>query len=470
MSKKNSYLYIVLCAGLLAASCSKDYMDLNENPNQVANPTLQSLLSTVTHKSGMNNYNAGLITSTYVQYLANPSAAAASDIYQETDNNGTWDALYFTLADIYDLRKLAREQGASEYLGVAHVLMAYNLSLVTDLWGDAPFSNAFDGTTLTPTYDKQEDLYKASLDMLDSAIVQLGNTTATVKLLATNDLIHGGNREKWLKTAWALKARMLNKVSKTASYNPAAVLAAVDNAYKSNSDEAAMKGFALRNPWAQLSRNNLGLTLGGWLSEQLIDHLNGTTYGVFDPRVRKITDTALGNKYVGTVNGAGNKGPGNNTVRDECYVSFNSPWTSDTSSIPIITFAELKFIEAEAALATDAQRAYNAYLAGITANMDRLQVPADAERTTYMASASVGQGNLTKDLIFKEKYVALYLNPEAWNDARRYDYQYKDFTLPQNAVLNTFVRRLAYTSGERSKNGKNIPGAPPLTERLWWDE
>jgi hypothetical protein len=70
----------------------------------------------------------------------------------------------------------------------------------------------------------------------------------------------------------------------------------------------------------------------------------------------------------------------------------------------------------------------------------------------------------------KEKYVATYLNPEAWNDARRYDYKYKDFTLPANAALPTFIRRVAYTQGERSKNGKNVPSAEPLSTKLWWDK
>ncbi len=62
--------------------------------------------------------------------------------------------------------------------------------------------------------------------------------------------------------------------------------------------------------------------------------------------------------------------------------------------------------------------------------MDKLQVPAGAERTAYITAASVGAAALTRELIFREKYVATYLNPEAWNDARRFDYQYKDFTLP----------------------------------------
>jgi hypothetical protein len=232
-----------------------------------------------------------------------------------------------------------------------------------------------------------------------------------------------------------------------------------------------MAAFQLRNNWASVARNNASLTLGGWLSEQLIDHLNGVTYGIVDPRIAKITDKTVGGTYIGTVNGAGNRPPGNNTVKDECYIAISSPWTSDVAPLLIVTYAELKFIEAEAALPTDPARAYNAYLAGIRANMDKLQVAA-TDREAYVTSptVSVGAANLTKALIFKEKYVATYLNAEAWNDARRNDYQYKDFTLPQNAVLTSFIRRVEYPVGERSKNGTNVPPVGSLTDRLWWDK
>ncbi len=470
MHKKYIGSLLVLSAVIIGAqSCSKEYFDLNENPNQVVTPTLQALLSTTTHKTGINNYNVGSATSIYVQYLANPSASAASDIYQEVDYTGTWDALYFAMADIADMKKIAVEQGSSEYLGVANVLLAYHLSLVNDLWGDAPFTEAFTPSNLTPGYDSQEELYQTCVTLIDSAIIELTKTDATIKLATTSDLIHGGQRAKWLMTAYGLKARLLNKVSKTAEYDPAAVLEAVSNSYKSNADDAGMASFFLRNPWAQVARNNASLTLSGWLSEQFIDHLNGTSYGVFDPRIRKITDTALGNRYIGTVNGAGNRPPGNNTVKDENYVSISSPWTSDIAPILIMTYAELKLIEAEAALATDPARAYAAYLAAINANMTKLQVPDGAEKTAYLAAASVGSGALTIDLIMKEKYVTTYLNPEAWNDARRYDYQYANFTLPENAALSTFIRRLSYPNGERSKNGANVPDVGPMTERLWWD-
>ena len=131
----------------------------------------------------------------------------------------------------------------------------------------------------------------------------------------------------------------------------------------------------------------------------------------------------------------------------------------------------MKFIEAEAKFATDKGGAYQAYLDGIKANMDKIGVPS-GERDTYLADANVAVGvnAFTKDLIFKEKYVAMFLQPEAWTDARRYDYKYKDFTLPQNAVLSSFVRRVGYPSTEESRNASNVPQVTGLDQKLWWDK
>ncbi len=472
MRKTSTYTLLLITVVIAtAAGCKKGYFNLTENPNQVTTPTLPGLLSTVTHKTGINSYSVGSIVAVYVQYTANPSAAASSDIYQIVDYSGAWDALYYAMADIHDMKDLAITTGSSEYRGVANVLWAYNLGLAADLWGSVPYSQAFDPTILVPEYDTQEEVYAAGLTLLDSAIIELAKTDATVKLQAASDLIHGGDRAKWLKTAWALKARMLNKVSKTPAYKPADVLAALANAYAANTDDAGMASFQLRNNWAGVAVSNAANTLGGWLSEQLIDHLNGVTYGIVDPRIAKITDKTVNGIYIGTVNGAGNRPPGANTTKDECYISQNSPWTSPTAPLLLVTYAELKFIEAEAALGTDPTRAYNAYLAGIRANMDKFQVAA-GDRDLYLAapSVAVGAGSLTKALIFKEKYVATYLNAEAWNDVRRNDYQYKDFTLPENAVLSTFIRRLEYPSLERSENGPNVPPSVPLSEPLWWDK
>lgn len=470
-------LLLAATATLVMQGCSKDYFDeLNANPNLVSKPTLSALLATSTSKMGLNSYTVASNIAPYVQYTANPSANAASDIYETIDFSGMWDALYFAMADVNQLKIAATEAGSSEYIGVANVILAYNLTLVNDLWGDAPFKEAFNPSNFTPKYDTQQAVYASTVSLIDEAIVQLAKTDATIKLAPASDLIYGttgtNERANWLKLAYALKARLLNKVSKTSSYNAANVLTAVSSSFASNADDAGMATFALRNNWATVARNNASLTLGGWLSEQFIDHLNGTSYGVVDPRLKKITDPTVNGTYIGTVNGAGNKGPNNNTVKDENYIALSSPWTGDTSPLFIVTFAELKFIEAEAAFATDKTRSYNAYLAGIAANMDKLQVPA-ADKAAYLSdpNVAVGSAALTKELIFKEKFVATYLNPEAFNDVRRNDYNYKNFTLPVGAVLSSFIRRLDYPLvAERNKNGANVPAAVPRTTKLWWDQ
>ncbi|MEJ7779169.1 MAG: SusD/RagB family nutrient-binding outer membrane lipoprotein [Daejeonella sp.] len=465
---------------LVFQSCSDEYFnELSANPNQVNIPTLPALLATVTSKSGINTFTVGSAINPYVQYTANPTAGAASDIYETIDYSSMWNSLYFTMADINEMKKLATSAGSSEYLGVAYLLTAYNLSLVNNLWGDAVYSEAFDPTNFNPKFDSDQEVYTATLTLVDQAITELTKTTATVKLAAASDLIHTGDRAKWLKTAYALKARLLIKVSKTTTFNAANVLTALAGAYTSNTDDAGMATFILYNNWSSVARANILRTLGGWLSEQFIDHLNGTSYGLFDPRIKKITDVTVvpGNPtypaYIGTVNGAGNRNnpPHNNIVFDENYISSNSPWTNDTAPLLLITYAELKFIEAEAAFATDKPRAYAAYLAGIRANMLKLGLlPAESEPYVTNAIVSVGAANLTMELIFKEKYVVTYLNPEAWVDARRYDYKYKNFTLPVNAVLPDYIRRLDFPLGERSKNGANVPAGTPRTTKLWWDK
>ena len=470
-------LFSAIIATLGLQGCKDSYFDkLSDNPNQVATPTLNALLATSTYKAGLNNYNVASIILPYVQYTANPAANGAGDTYQAIDFGGTWDALYFAMADANEMKKLAIAQNSSEYKGVADVLIAYNLIMVNDLWGDAPFSEAFNINNLVPKYDKQQDVYTSSMALVDEAIVELAKTNSAVKLAAASDLIYGTTaateRANWLKFAYALKARLLNKVSKKTSYNPTAILDAVSKSFVSNNEDARMQTFRERNFWATVALNNANQSLGGWLSEQLIDAMNNKTYpGLVDPRLPKITDLTVDGKYIGTVNGAGNRPPGANTLKNENYISQNSPWSGNTSPIFLVTFAELKFIEAEASFDVDRTRSYNAYLAAISANMDKFQVEA-ADKAAYIAqpTVSVGAAALTKDLIFKEKYIATYLNPEAWNDARRFDYKYKDFTMPVNAALLDFIRRLDYTQGERSKNGQNVPVDVPRTTKLWWDQ
>jgi hypothetical protein len=188
-----------------------------------------------------------------------------------------------------------------------------------------------------------------------------------------------------------------------------------------------------------------------------------------DPRLPLIATLTKYNDYRGTPNGKGRTGSGTN--KEESYLGVGLWYSADNSPFQIITYAECKFMEAEADFRKgDKASAYAAYLAGINANMQKMGVPsADAQSYINSPAVSVGADNLTLQLILKEKYVAIFLSPVTWDDMRRNDYNYKNFTLPLNVVTNTFIRRMNYPVNEISTNGKNVPSVV-VTDKLWWDQ
>ncbi|MGZ5219804.1 MAG: SusD/RagB family nutrient-binding outer membrane lipoprotein [Chitinophagaceae bacterium] len=462
------YIVFVLVIGGLA-SCKK-YLDVNKNPNAATKPPINGLLIRTTQNTALNVFRVADITSYYVQYLANTSLAGATDTYEPIDASGTWSLLYNNMTDIYDLQKFGEDQGAAKYQGVAKIMMAMNLQLVHNLWGAAPYSNAFTGEVLTPAYDDAQTIFQACITLLDEGISLLNKTDPTIDLAADADLIHHGVAAAWVKTAHALKARLLNQLSKTQQYNTTAIFAELAAAYTSAADDAYITTFDVRNPWNQEAVDNAALLLDGWLSKNYVDAMTGTTYGIFDPRLPLTASLTKFGDYRGTRNGGDRVG--NGTSKEESYISLTGYYSSTSSPLYIITYEEMKFIEAEAAIrSNDLPRAYAAYIAGITANMNKMGVTA-AARDTYIndPSVSVGAANITLPLIFKEKYKALFLMPVTWDDARRFDYGYQGFQLPLNVVTNTFIRRLVYPTVETSRNSVNVPAVADVTQKLWWDQ
>jgi hypothetical protein len=472
--KKMKKTLIIFLIGFLALSlsgCDK-FLDKLENPNLVNKPPINGLLATATYQTGMDVFRIGNAVSYFNQYLAGNTRGSDADTYNPVDYTGTWTNFYLsTMVNIYQMNKLATEQGAFYHLGIGKILMAYNLNMLITTFGDVPYSEAFAGQqTLTPKYDNQQALHNTCLQLLDEGIAELKKTGVTVSLDATSDVIHGGSTAAWIRTGYALKARFLNQLSKTSAYNAANVLAAASQSYTDNSQDATLTAFDGLSPWNDVAVDNTQLNLDGWLSTQYVDAMNGKTYGVSDPRLPLIATITQFGDYRGTTNGAGRVGTG--TTREESYLSIDGFYSRKSAPVQMVTNSEVRFIESEAAFrANNRALAYSSYLAGIKAHMDKLGVAA-ASQAAYLnhPAVAVGQGALTLDLIFKEKYVVMFLNPEAWVDARRYDYQYKDFTLPVGAVLNTFIRRAAYPTVETSRNGANVPTTTGLTQRLFWDQ
>ncbi len=426
-------LTLLIASFVVIAGCD-DYLDINDDPNNPTDAPLSGLMTRTSFETGDNIQNVSGVTSSFVQYLASPNPASSTDTMEPIPYDQTWFELYDVMTDISDMEVLATEEEASHYLGIAKVLKAINLGLTVDMWGSIPYSDAFFAQSITPAYDDDQELYQEIFNLLDEGIALLNAPNNNESFEPGNDdFIHQGDVSLWIKTAYALKARYLLHESETSGYDPQSILSAIDNGFDGSDDNATVEYFDVQiNPWALVAINNEDLLLGGWISEQLVEAMDGTTYGYVDPRMPYMFGTTDEGEFIGTENGAGRGDAGEQG--DRSYLVEGGYYTSRTSSLEVITYSEQKFIEAEAALdASNSTRAYEAYLEGIESHMQTIGVPQD-EIDAYLSlpEVAVGASNLTIDLILKEKYIALFLNPETYNDARRYDFQYEDMTVAAN--------------------------------------
>jgi len=479
MIRYTRLLFILLFAAATVSSC-KGFLDINEDPNNPTEVPIDGLMINTTFETAQNTFRAGSVTSYFVQHLASPNAANSTDIHAAVSYDALWSALYYNLSDLKILAAKATEKNAPHYAGPAKIMMAYNLSLLVNIFGDVPYSQAFTPGLLQPEYDLSEDLYGEILALITEGLADLSAETSTMAPL-NDDFFYRGNRDLWKKTAYALRARILNHYRKQQAYSAQDVLNAIDLASQSSSDDFEMAFFnsptEAQNPWYRIALLNQGLNLGGWLSKQTVDQLNGQYFGIVDPRIEFITGPAnnenfpeLAGQYIGTRNGAGREGAAEQGVRAVLKVGS---WyaKNPTQKLELISFSELKLIEAEAALATgDISRAYTAYENGIRSHMAKLGVAQEAIDAYWEASiVSVGAENLSINEIMKEKFIVTFLNPETWNDARRYNYNYYGFQAPLNSALGGEMIRLArYPDSELQRNQYNVPERTML-DRVFWD-
>uniref|UniRef100_UPI00123D8838 SusD/RagB family nutrient-binding outer membrane lipoprotein n=1 Tax=Arenibacter lacus TaxID=2608629 RepID=UPI00123D8838 len=365
----------------IASSCDK-YLDVNENPNNPEDAPISGLMINSTYETAYNQFRVGQIGAHYVQYLASPNPGSSNDTMEPVSYGGTWFSLYNVMTDLTVLIDKAEEQGASHYTGAAQIMMALNLGMAVDIFGDIPFSESFRFETVTPKYDPDVELYANVLDFLNKGIQNL--QAATTASIGEDDFIFNGDVDKWMAFGQMLKARYMIHKKATSDYNANEVLAAVDNGFTSNDDNAQVNFFEQSiNPWSNVARRNASLLLDGWISEQFIEALDGTSYTTVDPRLKLMVGTTSDGEFVGTPNGEGRgdapeQGARSTLIQGQFY-------TSETSPMLIATYSEQKFIEAEAAFEVDKDRAYQAYLDGIVAHMEMLSVP-QAEMDAYLAS------------------------------------------------------------------------------------
>jgi hypothetical protein len=217
LKKKISALAMIalLCT---ASSCDIFDLDVNKNPNQPSQAALNLLLTNVqlnasaTFAAGLNDATMGFMALT----------TSTDDFNMNNSSwNATWNYLYSNplkdLQGIIDATAEQRAAGAANphYEGIAKVLKAYYFSLMVDLWGDVPYSDAFKGNgaepSLAPAFDDDQAIYSDLLTLLDEAVVHFDETSPVP---VNGDVMYGGDVDLWTLAANSLKLKLLVQISR----------------------------------------------------------------------------------------------------------------------------------------------------------------------------------------------------------------------------------------------------------------
>jgi hypothetical protein len=468
------YIIIFFTVALSVNGC---YKEINVSPNSPSSVPLPTLLSSIEVTSSYNmGADASHMTNMFTQHVAGLSTQPqAWDKYNvDAEAGNFFDNMYTnSLKDLTILISQAQNQKLTVYEGIGKVLMANSLGVLTDMYGDIPFSQGLNGeVTQYPSYDRQEDVYINIQRLLDEAISALKQPNTAGILPGNDDLIYKGSATKWLAAAYSLKARYsihLSKINSTKAGQDALAALYEGANYRgvpSNADDMDLVFGTVVNqahPWYHwvLVRNDFRL------GKVFVDLLNR---GAGDPRRRFFAKANTAGAYVGSV--AGNA-DANTSQLGDYYNRPNAPVT-------LMSYAETKFIEAEARIRVNINDplAQRALTDAITASINKVTggTATTAEINAVIAGFGTLAGTFEQQLatIINQKYIALFTQPEAWVDWRRTGYPMLTASVGGVNGLNPtgdIPRRLPVPLSERVNNPNAPKVAPNLqTPRLFWDK
>jgi hypothetical protein len=455
--KQTAAALLVASVVTTSAGC-QDFLDVNTNPNGPEFVAANLYLPPMIHWMVTSPQFDGRFVGRYTQQWTLPGTALSTWDrmgYDPGSDNGAqqWRDVYWSLGqNLVDMMTRAEAEERWDLLGVGYILKAWGWLALTDLHGEIIIQQAFDQTKFAFDYDTQEFAYQEVQRLLNLAIEALARTDGAVDpaYLARGDRLYNGDRAKWTKLAYGLLAATLNHYSnKPSLYKPADVIAAADKSFASNADDAILTWSAVApgledfNFWGR-SRNNI---TNYRQTRFILNLLNGTEFGgVVDPRLSRMLSPAPDGQFRGLdVNVAGFGGLPAAQQPNNFFGFAGTGGTGvpgryifdDRAKIPVMTYAQVQFIKAEAAHRMgDGAAALAAYRNGISAHIDFVnarnveigsqsatQITA-AEKAAFLASPAIVPASLTLTHIMSQKYIAQWGwgHNELWMDMRRYHY------------------------------------------------
>ena len=511
MIRKFSKYFFALLLTTGIFGCKK-YLDVNSDPDTPQNPDPSSVMPAMLAGIPRGIQFDARYISKYIQNLGSTAAADVWDTHgfqgfpSALDNGGDiWRQAYYGLgANLNFIINEGLKKGQWDYVGAAYALKAYMFQNCTDVYGEIIFHEAFKENTSVFKYDEQPVVYAGVDSLCRLALYNLkrDDLNPANSALSKGDFVYDGNRAKWVKFVNGILARNFMRYSNKANFTQLAdsVIYYVDQSFTNGADDFLIPFDATKNDDTNFFgpyRNNMAAFRQ---THMIVRYLDGTSfagstaYANRDPRIRHMLsasqDTTNGNGgYRSVEPGQGDPQNANTTSRtrvaavwgDSLYANPSANrfdpsrgkyvWRDKVVS-PIMSYSELQFLKAEAALRkSNAALAYTAYINGINAHFDfinRTVYPRSnvqlyngapitaAERAAYLASPNVKTAaTLTYADVLGQKYIAQWgwNFVEQWVDLRRWHYTdtdplgsgpvFRNYIIPSN--LQAFNQgRLAY--------------------------
>lgn len=522
MKKNKNIIIYTLLAGLSFSmfSCTKDFNEVNTDPlgqtavtaDQLLAPTLVNLMTTNMLRN--RNFNNELMQVT-VDLGDAEGKTFRYDIRRNAADN-TWNNWYLNLTNITDMQTIASKPETlnKSYEAISLILQSWVYSLLTDTYGDVPFSEANKGRdgVYQPVFDKQKDIYLGMFEKLEQANNLLKDG---VQILPTSDPVFYGNVSKWRRLGNSLYLRLLLRVAAKAEIS-ATVNAKIKEIVDVNPNNYPIMENNQHTAKLQWTGSNISSALftSPFMANVRVNDFYVPAIGEFfinnlvvwnDPRILQSYGTSNINRFRIRPGANGYAGvpsgymPGNEPAKQSNFYSASDNAVLSLQTDPytgiIMNSAEVDFILAElAAKGLIAKSAETYYYKGI-ADAINYWLPnvmtggatdpaviayanaADIEWNETLPLNSASATTMSKMLlIHQQKYYALFLvDFQQWFEYRRSSYP----KLPLGTgLLNNRVMpaRLFYPVVTQSANPTNYrnavasQGPDAINTQVWWQK
>ncbi|MCD8444220.1 SusD/RagB family nutrient-binding outer membrane lipoprotein [Tenacibaculum finnmarkense] len=457
---------------VVLSACTNGFETINTNPNSPENASEQLLLPSIifdlSNHLTNESYGFGEVISQYGAYYEFNDL----DIYRWQSDDRFWSPMYAILEDVKDLKQLAKEHNNTNYLAVGLVLEAYIFSVITDAYGDVPYSeaNRTKEGIINPKYDAQKEIYK-------NLLLKLSEANKIIKLSKniTGDILYQGDMLRWKKFANSLHLRMLLRTSKvqnnSVAFNQMIANPAKYPIFESNADNATYNFSGSLPDISSVCKPGGGRAYDYF---RLIPttHLIRTMQGDNDPRIHVLLSPKKDsqNLTLGVAPGQALGAIG----RPDAYSRKSTACFESATMVKgvLLNYSELNFILAEAKekglISVGNAAAY--YNKAVKANFDdlKVQMPAD-----FLTNTAVY--NSTSEILYEQKWLSLYhVGLEAWFDWKRSKKPSFIKAGSGNLNGNLVPVRLLYPSLEKSVNKTNYKkassamGGDTMNAAAWW--